>query len=159
MAERKLCCGTTTSKANWVRGELHCHALAPNRFPGLALVSNRVTPISPTRQDLDEAYAGYLDVSQRPAIDAVDNDGLAAIVEECGLSLERRRVIQQLHYTTDDWVNMVLTYCNVLTLEPKVAHVPLHFLRRPQRIAQNSSDSRAGSVSIDLPGRGHRLAS
>jgi len=27
-----------------------------------------------------------------------------------------------------------------------LSHGPLHFLRRPRRIAQNSSDSRAGSV-------------
>ena len=42
---------------------------------------------------------------------------------------------------------------------PSLSHGPLHFLRRPRRIAQNSSDSRAGSVSIDLSGRCHRLAS
>ena len=42
---------------------------------------------------------------------------------------------------------------------PSLSHGPLHFLRRPRRIAQNSSDSRAGSVSIDLSGRCHPLAS
>jgi hypothetical protein len=47
----------------------------------LALLSNRVTPVSPTRQDLDEAYVGLLDVSQRQAIDAVHDDGLTAIVD------------------------------------------------------------------------------
>jgi hypothetical protein len=36
---------------------------------------------------------------------------------------------------------------------------PLHFLRRPRRIARYSSDSRAISASIELPGRCHCLAS
>lgn len=82
----------------------------------LALLSNRITPVSPTRQHLDEAHAGYLDVSQRPAIDAVHDGGLIAMLEECGFTTEQRRVIERLHYATDDWVNMVLTYSNTLTL-------------------------------------------
>lgn len=40
----------------------------------LVLLSNRITPVSPTRQEFDVAYAGYLDLSARPAIDAVHDD-------------------------------------------------------------------------------------
>ena len=85
----------------------------------LALLSNRITPVSPTRQVLDEAYAGYLEPFQRPAIDSLHNAGLTSTVEECGFTVERRHVTERLHYATDEWVNMVCTYSNVLILDPK----------------------------------------
>jgi hypothetical protein len=85
----------------------------------LALLSNRATPNSFTRQALDEAYAGYLDSTQRPAIDAVHADRLPAIVEHHGFTIDRRHVTERLHYATNDWVNMVFTYSNALTLDPK----------------------------------------
>ena len=32
--------------------------------------------------------------------------------------IERRGVVEQLHYAIEDWLNMVFTYSNVLTLDP-----------------------------------------
>jgi SAM-dependent methyltransferase len=84
----------------------------------LALLSNRVTPLSPTRQDLDEAFAGHLDGSQRKAIDAVHDEGLTAIIEGSGFTVDRRSTVERVHYTGDDWVNMAFTFSNVLMLEP-----------------------------------------
>ena len=52
-----------------------------------------------------------------PPIDAAHDDDLTAMVEECGFSIERRGVVEQLHYATEDWLNMVFTYSNVLTLD------------------------------------------
>jgi len=112
----------------------------------LALLSNRVTPMSPTRQNLDEAYAGYLDVSQRPAIDAVYDDGLMAMIEECGFTIERRRVIERLHYLTDDWVNMVLTYSNTLILDRK-ARAGLRS-RLEQRIGADGVDAQNHATAV-----------
>jgi SAM-dependent methyltransferase len=82
----------------------------------LVLLSNRLTPISPTQANLDEAYVGYLDKSQRPTIDAVLDDHLMATIRSYGYALERRHITEYLHYDTDEWVNMVFTYSNVLTL-------------------------------------------
>ncbi|MDV3128737.1 class I SAM-dependent methyltransferase [Mycobacterium sp. 21AC1] len=84
----------------------------------LALLWNRITPTSPSRAELDEIYAGYLDASQRPTVDAGRNVAVAALIEECGFGIEHRNRIEQLHYSTDDWLDMVFTYSNVLTLTP-----------------------------------------
>lgn len=84
----------------------------------LVLMSNRITPLSPTRQGLDAAYAGYLDASARPAIDAAHDDTLLALFQEKGYAIDRRTVTEPLHYDAEAWVNMVTTYSNVLTLSP-----------------------------------------
>jgi SAM-dependent methyltransferase len=112
----------------------------------LALLSNRLTPISPTRQALDDAYAGYLDTAQRPAIDAVHDDRLPAIVEHHGFTIDRRHVTERLHYATNDWVNMVFTYSNVLTLDPK----PRAELRSrlTKRIGVDGVDAQNDAVAV-----------
>ena len=46
----------------------------------LAPLSNRITPVSKTRQELDEAYVGHLDASARPAIDAAHDDELMTMI-------------------------------------------------------------------------------
>ena len=104
---------------HWMQPERALTKVASILSPGgrLALLSNRVTPVSPARQDLDEAYAGHLDESQRQPIDAVHDDGLTAIIEGSGFTVDRRSTVERVHYDTDDWVNMSFTYSNVLTLE------------------------------------------
>jgi hypothetical protein len=105
---------------HWVQPRVALKKVATILSPDgrCALLSNRITPLSPTRQDFDEAYAGYLNVAQRPPIDAAHDDDMTAMIEECGFSIERRGVVEQLHYATEDWLNMVFTYSNVLTLDP-----------------------------------------
>jgi SAM-dependent methyltransferase len=51
---------------HWVPPQRALEKVASILRPGgrLALLSNRLTPVSPTRQGLDEAYAGLLDASQ-----------------------------------------------------------------------------------------------
>ena len=112
----------------------------------LALLSNSVTPMSPTRQDLDEAYRGYLDVSQRPAIDAARDEGLIAMIEECGFTVERRRVVETTSLPTDDWVRMVSTYSNVLALDPK-AQVELRF-HLEERIGDTGVDAQNDAIAL-----------
>jgi SAM-dependent methyltransferase len=106
---------------HWVQPARALDKVASMLRPGgrLALLSNRITPVSPTRQQLDEAYSGYLDPAQRPPIDAAHDDALMAIITEHGYTIERRQVTEQLHYDTEAWVNMVFTYSNVLTLAPQ----------------------------------------
>jgi SAM-dependent methyltransferase len=112
----------------------------------LALLSNRITPVSPTNRDLDEAFAGDLDLSQRQAIDAAHDDGLTAIIEGSGFTIDRRSTVERVHYATDDWVNMAFTYSNVLTLEPR-AQAELRS-RLENRIGAAGVDARKGSVAV-----------
>ena len=106
---------------HWVQPRLALDKIASILLPGgrLALLSNRVTPVSPTRQKLGEAYVGILDAAARPPIDAAHDDELAATIAQHGYAVQRRHVTERLHYTTDAWVNMVFTYSNVLTLTPQ----------------------------------------
>jgi hypothetical protein len=41
-----------------------------------------------------------------------------ATIEEYGFTVERRWLVELLHYATDDWLNMVFTYSSHLTLDP-----------------------------------------
>ncbi|MDT5129126.1 MAG: hypothetical protein QOH54_4770, partial [Mycobacterium sp.] len=83
-------------------------------------------------------------VSQRQAIDAVHDDGLTAIVEGLGFTVERRRVVERVHYSTDDWV--VFTYSNVLVLEPQ-ARAELRS-RLEKRIGAAGVDARKDGVAV-----------
>jgi hypothetical protein len=102
--------------------------------------------MAPTRQVLDEAYVGYLELSQRPAIVSADDDRVSTMIDECGFTIERRHVIEPLHYSTDDWVNMVLTYSNVLTLDPK-ARAELRS-RLEQRIGTAGVDAQNDAFAL-----------
>ncbi|UNB52982.1 bifunctional 2-polyprenyl-6-hydroxyphenol methylase/3-demethylubiquinol 3-O-methyltransferase UbiG [Mycolicibacterium sp. YH-1] len=83
------------------------------------LLSNRITPVSPTRQELDAAYTGYLGTCERPAIDAVYDGTLMTLIRQQGYTIKRRIVTETLHYTAEAWANMVTTYSSVLTLTPE----------------------------------------
>lgn len=85
----------------------------------LALVWNRVTPLTPPRVDLDRIYDGYLDTSQRPSVDRAGDVALTALLAECGFDSEERHAVEQRHYPTDEWLNMAATYSNFLTLAPQ----------------------------------------
>lgn len=133
---------------HWMQPERALTKVASILKPGgrLALLSNRIIPTSPSRQDFDETYAGHLDVFERPVIDAVHDDGLTAMVERCGFTVERRHVTETVHYATDDWVNRVLTFSNVLTLEPR-AQAELRS-RLENRIGAAGVDARKESVAV-----------
>jgi ubiquinone/menaquinone biosynthesis C-methylase UbiE len=105
---------------HWVRPQPALNKVASILRPHgrLALLSNRITPLSPTRAQLDQAYAGYLDKSARPALDAAHDDDLMTLIESYGYAIERREITEQQHYSTHAWMNMVFTYSNVLTLDP-----------------------------------------
>jgi SAM-dependent methyltransferase len=105
---------------HWVEPAPALRKVASLLNPGgcVALLWNRITPVTPTRQQFDEAYSGVLDEWQRPSVDFEGSDELAALLDEAGFTSAHRRYVEQLHYRTEDWVDMVTTYSNVLTLEP-----------------------------------------
>jgi SAM-dependent methyltransferase len=133
---------------HWVQPHPALDKVASILRPGghLALLSNRVMPISPPRAELDEAYAGHLDTSARPAIDAAHDDDLMAMIQARGYTIERRHVTERLHYATDAWVGMALTYSNVLTLEPE-ARSQLRS-RLEQRIGANGVDAENQATAV-----------
>ena len=133
---------------HWVRPRIALEKVATILRPGgrLALLSNRITPVSPPREELDKAYAHYLDPTKRRAIDAVHDDGLDAMVEECGFAIERRSVVERLHYDTDDWLSMACTHSNVLMLEP-TDRAALRS-RLAQRIGAAGVDAQNDAVAV-----------
>ncbi|KAA0080583.1 class I SAM-dependent methyltransferase [Mycolicibacterium sp. P9-64] len=133
---------------HWVQPEPALTRIASilNQDGRLALLSNRITPISPPLKVLDEAFAGHLDTSQRQAIDAVHDPGLTAIIEGSGFTTERRSTVERVHYTGDDWVDMAFTYSNVLLLEPDAGAALRSALRT--RIGAAGVDARKESVAV-----------
>lgn len=106
---------------HWVEPGLALRKVAALLNPGgrLALLWNRITPVTPDRKQLDRAYAGLLDDRQSPSA-GVEGDDLGPLLDAAGFTGERRRYVEHLHYPTERWVNMVTTYSNVLTLDPTV---------------------------------------
>lgn len=104
---------------HWVQPENALEKLALILRPHgrLALLSNRITPISPTQLELDQAHPGYLKSIKRPAIDAVHDEELMAMIRDHGFTIERQHVSERLHYPTDAWLRMVFTYSKILTLD------------------------------------------
>jgi SAM-dependent methyltransferase len=105
---------------HWVEPNSSLRKVAGLLGPGgyAALLWNRITPVAPTRQQFDAAYAGLLDEWQRPSVDFEGGAELEALLDEAGFVSEHRRYVERQHYRTEDWVDMVTTYSNVLTLEP-----------------------------------------
>ena len=133
---------------HWVRPQPALTKVASILRPRgrLALLSNRITTLSPTRAQLDQAYAGYLDKSARPAVDAAYDGDLMTMIESYGFTIERREITEKLHYSTDAWVNMVFTYSNVLTLDPK-ARSELR-ARLQQRIGADGVDAENEAAAV-----------
>ncbi len=105
---------------HWMRPRESLRKVAALLSPDarLALLSNRITPTAPPRQSLDDIYAGF-DMPHGPPIDATRTTELHTLLDECGYTTEEREEVEELHYTTDDWLGMVFTYSNHLSLEPE----------------------------------------
>jgi SAM-dependent methyltransferase len=102
---------------HWVDPEPALRKVRALLTPGgrLALLWNRIVPVTPDSDRLGRAYAGLLEDWQRPSTD-LEGDGLDPLLASAGLSGERRRYVEHPHYSGADWVDMVTTYSNVLRL-------------------------------------------
>jgi SAM-dependent methyltransferase len=102
---------------HWVDTRPALEKVAAILRPGgrLAILANRIHPTSPTQQELDEVNADYLDVTARATVN--NEDEVIGLIEACGFAVERRRVDEPLHYTTEDYLNLVFTYSNHLVLD------------------------------------------
>lgn len=133
---------------HWVQPQVALDKITSILRPGgrLALLSNHITPMSPTRQELDEAYAGFLDASARPAIDAAHDEEMMVMIQWHSYAVERRHVTERLHYTTDAWVSLICTYSNVLRLAPQ-ARAELRS-RLEQRIGTAGVDAENAATAV-----------
>jgi ubiquinone/menaquinone biosynthesis C-methylase UbiE len=131
---------------HWVDPQPALRKVAAILRPGgqLALLANRILPTAPTQQQLDEINADYLDVTARSIVNAQDE--VAVMVEQCGFSVEQRRCVERLHYTTDDYLNLVSTYSNHLLLD-RAARVELRS-RLAQRIGPGGVDARNDALAV-----------
>lgn len=84
----------------------------------LVLMWNRITPVSPSRADLDSVYAEYSSVGQSTPVDPAAEAAVIAVIEEHGFTAKRVDFNEELHYRTDDWLGMVATQSNHLVMEP-----------------------------------------
>lgn len=112
----------------------------------LVLLSNRLTPITPPKQELDEIYSGYLGPELQSPIDAAHNQELLTLIERHGFEVERRHVSERQHYAADAWVNMVSTHSNILTLEHQ-ARADLR-LRLAQRIGDAGVEAENNATAV-----------
>ena len=102
---------------HWVDPDVALRKVATILRPGgrLALLANRVVPTAPTQQEFDEINADYLDLTARAVLNA--DEEVATMLEKRGFSVERRNHVEQLHYTAEDYLDLVFTYSNHLMLD------------------------------------------
>jgi len=110
----------------------------------LALLANRVIPTAPTQQELDGINSDYLDLTARSVLNA--DEEVATTLEKHGFSVEQRRCVEELHYATDDYLNLVATYSNHLTLDP-AAHAELR-ARLAERIGPAGVRARNDALAL-----------
>lgn len=116
----------------------------------LALLSNRITPVSPAREFLDRIYDEFL--PHRRPIDAVHDAELLPILAEAGFAVERVAVVEDRHYSTDEWLDMVFTYSTMSTLQ-STARVELRY-RLEQFIGLTGVDARNDATALIATPRG-----
>lgn len=80
----------------------------------LALIWNRLRPTRPTRAQFESIYKDYMDVDARGA-DGEPGD-LTDLLTGAGFTVTRRSHQHNLHYSTQQWVDIAFTFSNHLTL-------------------------------------------
>jgi SAM-dependent methyltransferase len=122
---------------HWVRPLPSLEKVKTILRPGgrLALLANRIIPVAPTQQDLDTT-----------ATSIVNKEQVAAVLEESGFSVERRNVVEQVHYSTENYLELVFTYSNRLVLDPS-ARAELRS-RLEQRIGTSGVDARNDALAV-----------
>lgn len=73
-------------------------------------------PTAPTWADLDDIYADFLGSARPSIVDATREGEVLALFDDDGFDVERRTETEERHYSTEDWLNLVFTYSNHLTL-------------------------------------------
>ncbi|MET0705121.1 MAG: class I SAM-dependent methyltransferase [Mycobacterium sp.] len=105
---------------HWVDPETALPKLAALLNPGgrLALLWNRVEPLEPSWDGIQQIYAGYQ--SGPPGATSHSNAATAsnALSRRSDFEVERVEVSEDLTYSTEEWLGMVFTHSNHLILDP-----------------------------------------
>ena len=80
----------------------------------LALIWNRLRPTRPTRAQFESIYKDYMDIDARGADGAPDD--LTDLLAGAGFTVTHRSYQHNLHYSTQQWVDIAFTFSNHLTL-------------------------------------------
>ena len=80
----------------------------------LALIWNRLRPTRPTRAQFESIYKDYMDIDARGADGAPDD--LTDLLTGAGFTVTHRSYQHNLHYSTQQWVDIAFTFSNHLTL-------------------------------------------
>ena len=80
----------------------------------LALIWNRLRPTRPTRAQFESIYKDYIDIDARGADGAPDD--LTDLLTRAGFTVTHRSYQHNLHYSTQQWVDIAFTFSNHLTL-------------------------------------------
>jgi SAM-dependent methyltransferase len=80
----------------------------------LALIWNRLRPTRPTRAQFESIYKDYMDIDARAA-DGKPGD-LTDLLTGAGFTVTHRSYQHNLHYSTQQWVDIAFTFSNHLTL-------------------------------------------
>jgi len=80
----------------------------------LALIWNRLRPTRPTRAQFESIYKDYMDIDARGADGAPDD--LTDLLTRAGFTVTHRSYQHNLHYSTQQWVDIAFTFSNHLTL-------------------------------------------
>ncbi|GAB7068464.1 class I SAM-dependent methyltransferase [Mycobacterium hodleri] len=105
---------------HWVDPDVALPKLAALLGSGgrLALMWNRITANDSMRRGLERISAEYGVTT--PASTSGNNaeTALRALLRRAEFTVERVEVGEDLHYSTDDWLNLVFTHSNHVVLEP-----------------------------------------
>ncbi|MCV7227747.1 class I SAM-dependent methyltransferase [Mycolicibacterium komossense] len=106
---------------HWVDPEVALPKLATLLNPGgrLVLMWNRIRPAEPLRQEMERISADYS--ATTPAANSASNaeTALQTLLQTSDFAVERIEASENLHYETDDWLNLVFTHSNHIILEPE----------------------------------------
>jgi SAM-dependent methyltransferase len=88
----------------------------------LALLWNRLRPTQPSHEDLSKIYRDYLSVDAY-SHDHDDRDArtLLSVLRGAGLGITERTYPQKLHFSREQWLELLFTYSNYLTLPDDAA--------------------------------------
>jgi SAM-dependent methyltransferase len=105
---------------HWVDPDVALPKLALLLEPGgrLALMWNRITASDSTRRGLERISAEYGVTT--PASTSGNNaeTALQALLRRAEFTAERVDVAEHLHYSSEDWLNLLFTHSNHVVLEP-----------------------------------------
>jgi len=86
----------------------------------LVLTWNRIKPAEPLRQGIESISAEF--GAATPDANSANNaeTALQTLLRTSDFTVERIEISEDLHYSTQDWLNLVFTHSNHIILEPDI---------------------------------------